>query len=135
MSSDVIKVKQTLVNLLSNAAKFTKSGTVDLEARPVTEAGIDHVVFAVKDSGIGMTEVQMGRLFQAFSQADNSTARQFGGTGLGLAISRRFARLLGGDLTVTSRPGEGSTFVLTLPTEGLQVPEYHSTSPVGTTQA
>jgi signal transduction histidine kinase len=117
MSSDVVKVKQSLVNLLSNATKFTHNGTIDLDARLTGEAGVEHVAFAVTDSGIGMTEEQIGRLFQAFSQADTSTSRRFGGTGLGLAISRSFARILGGDLTVTSREGEGSTFLLTLPKE------------------
>lgn len=115
IESDVTKVKQTLINLLSNAAKFTQSGTVTLKVE-TRGNGRDRVLsFAVTDTGIGMTDEQMGRLFQAFSQADSSTTRKFGGTGLGLAISRSFAQMLGGDLTVTSAPGEGSRFELTLP--------------------
>ena len=128
MSSDVVKIKQSLINLLSNATKFTQKGTIDLHVGLSIEAGVEHVSFAVKDSGIGMTEEQMGRLFQAFSQADNSTSRRFGGTGLGLAISRSFARILGGDLTVTSREGEGSTFRLVLPKEA-RSPEHRSAEP------
>ncbi|MGO4841345.1 ATP-binding protein, partial [Rhizobiaceae sp. 2RAB30] len=109
------KVKQTLLNLLSNASKFTKQGTVELAVDRAVVDGASLLTFAVSDTGIGMTEEQLGRLFQAFSQADNSTTRKFGGTGLGLAISRSFAKMLGGDLTVTSKPGEGSRFLFTLP--------------------
>lgn len=115
MRTDLTKAKQSLVNLLSNAAKFTDQGEVRLEvARQAGSAGDPHVLFKVSDSGIGMTEEQMGRLFEAFAQADSSTTRNFGGTGLGLAITRRFATLLGGSITVTSKPGEGSTFTLDL---------------------
>ncbi|ALN74606.1 response regulator [Aureimonas sp. AU20] len=113
--SDATKVKQAIINLLSNASKFTRDGTVTLRAEAVEGEATRWLRIAVEDTGIGMTEEQMGRLFQAFSQADNSTTRKFGGTGLGLAISRSFARMLGGDITVSSRPGEGSTFVLSLP--------------------
>jgi len=115
IESDVTKVKQTLINLLSNAAKFTRNGTIELLVERRSENGQPTLAFAVTDSGIGMTEQQLGRLFQAFSQADNSTTRKFGGTGLGLAISRSFARMLGGDLTVTSKLNEGSCFLFTLP--------------------
>jgi signal transduction histidine kinase len=80
-------------------------------------AGVEGLTFAVSDTGIGMTEEQLGRLFEAFSQAEASTQRQYGGTGLGLAISRHFCRLMGGDLTVTSVYGQGSTFTVCLPTE------------------
>ncbi|WGF90129.1 response regulator [Marinivivus vitaminiproducens] len=111
IESDLTKVKQTLLNLLSNAAKFTTEGRIRL----TVERGEDRMVFAVSDTGIGMNEEQIGRLFQAFAQADSSTTRRFGGTGLGLTISRSFARMLGGELTVTSRPDEGSTFTLWLP--------------------
>jgi signal transduction histidine kinase/DNA-binding response OmpR family regulator/HAMP domain-containing protein len=112
--SDSTKLKQSLLNLLSNACKFTDHGNVSLVARQVRGGMIE---FAVGDTGIGMTEQQMERLFQAFVQADNSTTRRFGGTGLGLAITRSFARLLGGDVSVSSRAGEGSVFRLTLPTD------------------
>ena len=104
-----------LFNLLSNASKFTEKGKLRLVVTRSVESGTDWLRFAVSDSGIGMTPEQMGRLFQAFSQADASTTRKFGGTGLGLAISREFCQLLGGDITVSSVPGEGSTFTITLP--------------------
>jgi signal transduction histidine kinase/DNA-binding response OmpR family regulator len=114
MESDQTKVKQSLLNLLSNACKFTKQGQVALTvtrdaARP------EMVLFAVSDTGVGMTEAQQARLFEAFTQADSSTTRQYGGTGLGLVITRSFARMLGGDVSVRSAPGEGSTFTLFLP--------------------
>src|SRR5690606_23604148 len=115
MRADLIKVRQTLFNLLSNATKFTERGTVTLAARRRATPTGDRIDLVVSDSGIGMTEEQMGRLFQAFSQADSSTTRKFGGTGLGLAISRSFALMLGGDLTVSSTAGEGSRFELTFP--------------------
>jgi signal transduction histidine kinase/DNA-binding response OmpR family regulator/HAMP domain-containing protein len=113
MECDVTKVKQSLLNLLSNASKFTKNGRVTLDIRPDPASG--HILFAVSDTGIGMTEAQQARLFQAFNQADNSTTRKYGGTGLGLAITRSFARMLGGDVTVRSAPGAGSVFTLSLP--------------------
>jgi signal transduction histidine kinase len=112
--SDITKLKQSLLNLLSNACKFTERGTVSLTVRR-EEPGM--MSFTVADTGIGMTEAQLGRLFQAFVQADSSTTRQFGGTGLGLAITRSFAQLLGGDVSVTSRPGEGAVFRLLLPVD------------------
>ncbi|MDT8436220.1 MAG: GAF domain-containing protein [Gemmatimonadota bacterium] len=117
MRADVVKLRQILLNLLSNACKFTEGGTVSLDVRRETDGDGrgDVVRFAVRDTGIGMTEEQLGRLFEAFSQADASTTRRFGGTGLGLVISRRFARLMGGDIDVASTPGEGSVFTLTLP--------------------
>jgi signal transduction histidine kinase/DNA-binding response OmpR family regulator len=115
MRTDLTKVKQTLINLLSNAAKFTEKGEVGLSIhRQAGPAGERRVLFKVSDSGIGMTEEQMGRLFTAFSQADSSTTRNFGGTGLGLAITKRFATLLGGSIGVTSQPGVGSIFTLDL---------------------
>src|SRR6516162_1631090 len=115
--ADNMRLRQVLLNLLSNACKFTKGGTVRLSTARAEEAGQHWVDFAVSDTGIGMTEEQLGRLFQEFTQADASTTRQFGGTGLGLAISRRLCRLMGGDITVTSAPGDGSTFTVRLPTE------------------
>ncbi len=120
MHSDVTKVRQILLNLLSNAAKFTEGGTITLSAtRLVGGAGAggggDRVAFAVRDAGIGMSEEQLAKLFQRFQQADASTTRRFGGTGLGLSITRAFSAMLGGDVAVTSAPGQGSTFTVTLP--------------------
>jgi signal transduction histidine kinase len=112
MQADQTKVRQALFNLLSNASKFTEHGTITLTVQRES----DHwVTFAVTDTGIGMTEEQLGRLFEAFSQAEASTRSQYGGTGLGLAISRHFCRLMAGDLTVESVHGEGSTFTVRLP--------------------
>jgi PAS domain S-box-containing protein len=112
MYSDITRVRQVLLNLLSNATKFTSNGVIEL--RVWRDAG-DIVVFEVKDSGIGMTTEQVGRLFKAFAQAEASTSRRFGGTGLGLAISRHFCRMMGGDVSVTSTAGAGSTFIVRLP--------------------
>jgi CheY-like chemotaxis protein len=117
---------------LSNACKFTKDGTVRLRIAGAEESGQHWVDFAVSDTGIGMTEEQLGRLFQEFTQADASTTRQFGGTGLGLAISRRLCRLMGGDITVTSAVGEGSTFTVRLPTEAAAPLPVAETSLVAT---
>jgi len=139
MHADLTKVRQTLFNLLSNAAKFTDRGTITLkvdrsDTPPLTppaslsrkqargemtplsrSAGEGAVTFSVSDTGIGMTAEQLGRLFEAFSQAEASTRSRYGGTGLGLAISRHFCRLMGGDLTVESAYGQGSTFTVRLP--------------------
>jgi CheY-like chemotaxis protein len=117
LRADLTKVRQTLFNLLSNAAKFTERGVIRLEAGRHADGGREWITFRVTDSGIGMTPEQMARLFQPFTQADAATARTYGGTGLGLAISRRFCRLMGGDVTVESTPGRGSTFIVTLPVE------------------
>ena len=111
MRSDPVKLRQCLYNLLGNAAKFTEAGRIAVRVR----RDDDWVSFAVDDTGIGLSPEQVGRLFQRFSQADESTTRRFGGTGLGLALSRAFARLLGGDITVVSRSGQGSTFTLVVP--------------------
>jgi GAF domain-containing protein len=114
--ADMVKVKQVLFNLLSNAAKFTENGTITLTVTRRTDpAGHGTVEFAVTDTGIGMTEEQQAKLFEAFSQADVSTTRKYGGTGLGLALSRSFCQMMGGDITVTSDLGVGSTFTATLP--------------------
>jgi signal transduction histidine kinase/CheY-like chemotaxis protein len=118
LRTDLTKLKQCLINLLSNAAKFTKQGQVTLRLSRKVKDGGDVVVFDIVDSGIGMTDEQIGRLFQAFSQADSSTTRNFGGTGLGLAITKHFAVMLGGSIDVTSVPGTGSTFTITLPDSG-----------------
>ena len=115
MRADLTKVRQTLFNLLSNASKFTEHGTITLAVTRETGAGGGWVTFRVRDSGIGMTPEQMEKLFQEFSQADASTTRKYGGTGLGLAISRKFCQLMGGDITVASALGQGSTFTITLP--------------------
>ena len=112
--TDRTKLKQSLLNLLSNAAKFTRKGRVRLEVA-LADA---EVCFVVRDTGIGMTGEQQSRLFQAFSQADVSTSRQYGGTGLGLAITRHFCEMLGGRITVESTPGQGSTFTIALPRAG-----------------
>jgi len=112
MQADQTKVRQALFNLLSNAAKFTERGTISLT---VEREADDWLTFAVSDTGIGMTEEQLGRLFEAFSQAEAATRSRYGGTGLGLAISRHFCRLMGGDLTVESVYGQGSTFTVRLP--------------------
>ena len=116
MRSDLTKVKQMLLNLLSNASKFTESGTITLSAvrRPLVD-GAERIAFEVRDSGIGMTDEQIGRLFQRFAQAEASTAGKFGGTGLGLSISKAFALMLGGDIAVASLHGRGSVFTIDLP--------------------
>ncbi len=116
INSDLTKIRQILLNLLSNASKFTDRGRIRLSARRTAEPdGPEWIEIDIEDSGIGMTQEQMGRLFEAFSQAEASTTRRFGGTGLGLALSRRFCRMMGGDITVTSKPGVGSTFTVRVP--------------------
>src|ERR1700730_8528200 len=114
LNVDPMRLRQILLNLLSNACKFTKEGDVALRARRLGD-GRDWIEVAVADSGIGMTEEQQTKLFQEFIQADASTAQRFGGTGLGLAISRALARMMGGDVTVTSELGKGSVFTVRLP--------------------
>ena len=110
-----MRLRQALLNLMSNANKFTERGTITIEARQGQDDNRDCVSIAVTDTGIGMTPEQMGKLFQEFSQADASTTRKYGGTGLGLAISKRFCQMMGGDITVESEPGHGSTFTIRLP--------------------
>jgi signal transduction histidine kinase len=114
LTVDPMRLRQILLNLLSNACKFTKAGEVKLAARKVSN-GNKFVEFAVSDTGIGMTAEQQAKLFEEFSQADATTAQLFGGTGLGLAITRKLARMMGGDVTVTSEPGKGSVFTVRLP--------------------
>src|SRR5258708_4450276 len=114
LTVDPMRLRQILLNLLSNACKFTKEGEIKLQARKVAD-GRDWIEIAVSDTGIGMTSEQQAKLFQEFSQADSSTARQYGGTGLGLAITRKLARMMGGDVTVASEPGKGSVFTVRLP--------------------
>jgi two-component system NtrC family sensor kinase len=114
LTADSMRVKQILLNLLSNACKFTKEGKVALRVRKVAD-GRDWVELAVADTGIGLTAEQQAKLFQEFTQADSLTARRYGGTGLGLALSRKLARMMGGDVTVTSEAGKGSVFTVRLP--------------------
>lgn len=118
LHTDVTKLRQIMLNLLSNAAKFTQDGEVLLEVADRSDSGPGLLELSVKDSGIGMDDEQLKVVFDAFQQADSSTTKQFGGTGLGLTISRKFAQLLGGDLLVSSTPGEGSRFTLLLPVDG-----------------
>lgn len=115
MHADLTKVRQTLFNLLSNAAKFTEKGTIRLSVSRTADAG--RMSFEVEDSGIGMTPEQLGKLFQAFTQADDSTTKKYGGTGLGLVISRKFCQIMGGDISVRSALGRGTTFAVDLPVE------------------
>jgi signal transduction histidine kinase len=115
MQADQMRLRQALLNLLSNANKFTERGTITIDARQGQENGRDWITLAVADTGIGMTPEQMGKLFQEFSQASSTTASKYGGTGLGLAISKRFCQMMGGDITVESEPGRGSTFTIRLP--------------------
>jgi len=117
LTVDPMRLRQILLNLLSNACKFTKEGEVRLRARKVAN-GRDWIEFAVSDTGIGMTPEQQAKLFEEFSQADRMTAQRFGGTGLGLAITRKLARMMGGDVTVKSEPGKGSVFTVRLPGGG-----------------
>lgn len=117
MTADIVKVRQTLFNLLSNAAKFSNNGTVTLTASRRRMDNTDWISFRVSDTGIGMTEDQVEQLFHEFSQADNSTTRRYGGTGLGLAISRRFCQMMGGDILVDSQYGKGTTFTVHLPAD------------------
>jgi len=113
--ADQTRFRQALLNLASNANKFTENGSVTIAAHFPRIDGRDWITVAVTDTGIGMTEEQIGKLFQEFSQADASTTRKYGGTGLGLAISKRFCQMMGGDIMVESTPGRGSTFTIRLP--------------------
>jgi signal transduction histidine kinase/CheY-like chemotaxis protein len=136
MHADQLKVRQALFNLLSNAAKFTHEGSITLNAKREQMDGADWIVFRVEDTGIGLSPDKIVRLFQDFTQADASTTRRFGGTGLGLALTRRFCQMMGGDVTLHSVLGEGSTFTIKLPAIVTEVkPEIGSdaaseTSPV-----
>jgi two-component system sensor histidine kinase/response regulator len=115
LRGDPLRLGQILINFCNNAVKFTEAGEVIVKVEVLEDGAEDQLIaFSVKDTGIGMTEEQIGRLFQAFEQADKSTTRRFGGTGLGLAISKRLAKLMGGDVAVESKPGKGSTFTFTV---------------------
>jgi signal transduction histidine kinase/CheY-like chemotaxis protein len=115
MHSDMIKVRQCLLNLLSNANKFTDHGKVTIAVSRMVKEGTDWLIFRVKDTGIGLSPAQMSKLFRAFSQADNSTARRYGGSGLGLALTKQFCQMLGGNVSAESEPGKGSCFTIELP--------------------
>ena len=116
MHTDITKVRQALLNLLSNSAKFTEGGTITLSATRIVKAGPDQwLAFRIQDTGIGMTEDHLAKLFVRFTQADASTTRKFGGTGLGLSLTKAFALMLGGDIAVESAPERGSTFTIMLP--------------------
>jgi len=123
--ADQTRLRQSLFNLASNANKFTEKGIVIIAARQGQENGRDWITLAVTDTGIGMTAEQMGKLFQEFSQASCSTVSKYGGTGLGLAISRRFCQMMGGEITVESEPGLGSTFTIRLPKIVESAPEVY----------
>ncbi|MBC8137104.1 MAG: response regulator [Fibrella sp.] len=128
--ADLTKVRQNLFNLLSNASKFTERGEITLDVNPAMDAeGVEFVDFAVRDTGIGMTPEQRSRLFHEFVQADNSTTRKYGGTGLGLVIVKRFAQMMGGDVSVTSEYGKGSTFVFRVPVMVADTKNYSGGTP------
>ena len=128
INADITKLRQSLLNLLSNANKFTEQGEVRLTVERFTRDGAAFISFAVSDTGIGMTPEQLGKLFQAFQQADSSTSRKYGGTGLGLVITRKFCELMGGTVHVSSELGKGSTFTIELPAE-VKKPEPKSAAP------
>ena len=117
MYADVTKIRQSLFNLLSNAAKFTNEGTITLSVDRSTEDNVDWISFAVSDTGIGVAQDKLDKLFEEFSQADESITRKYGGTGLGLAITKRFCEMMGGEIVVESELGEGTTFTIRLPTK------------------
>ena len=107
MHADLTKVRQSLFNLLSNASKFTQNGTITLDAAPVLRDDDRWIAFRVSDTGIGMTQEQIDKLFQPFVQADASTSRKYGGTGLGMTITQHFTKMMGGEISVASEPGPG----------------------------
>ena len=134
---DRTKLRQTLFNLLSNSAKFTREGTVTLHVNRIQQAGEEWLSFAVSDTGIGIAPDKLEHVFEEFTQADDSTTRDYGGTGLGLAISQRFCKLLGGDLSVHSELGEGSTFTIHIPVilPGTQPQQLQNETPAAKTEA
>lgn len=134
MHADLTKIRQSLFNLLSNASKFTEKGTITFDTRRLTENDINSIAFRVTDTGIGMNQEQLSRLFEAFTQADASTTRKYGGTGLGLAITRRFARMMGGDITVSSEPGKGSSFEIRIPATVVKAPKVEVQKPAASAE-
>ncbi|MGH6930016.1 MAG: PAS-domain containing protein, partial [Dongiaceae bacterium] len=129
MRTDLTKVKQGVLNLLSNSSKFTVDGRITLKVWRIAGAGGSNVCFQVSDTGIGMTPAELAKLFQAFAQADTTTTKRFGGTGLGLAITKHFCTMLSGDITVDSEHGKGSTFTITLPDR--TAPSVPTGAPIG----
>lgn len=121
MFSDSRRVRQVLLNLLSNACKFTEDGSVSLKVSSETLNQTDWLTFSVSDTGIGISQKMIPKLFKEFSQAENSTARKYGGTGLGLAISRRLCQMLGGDISVKSELGKGTVFIAKLPADATEL--------------
>ena len=119
MHADITKFRQTLYNILSNACKFTHNGEIKLDADRYFRSGREWFVFKIADNGIGISENNLKKLFNAFSQGDNDTSQKYGGTGLGLTISKRFCNIMGGDITVTSEDGKGTTFSISLPAKVL----------------
>ncbi|MBF0176269.1 MAG: response regulator [Magnetococcales bacterium] len=139
LTGDALRLEQILMNLISNAIKFTREGQIEVSIRtlvPVDHQGEQRVrlEFAVKDSGIGMTQEQSAKLFHSFTQADSSTTREYGGTGLGLAISKRLVGMLGGDIWLESEPGKGSTFFFTVLLPRRIEKERNEMSPPGAMQ-
>lgn len=130
VEGDAARVRQIVSNLLSNAVKFTSAGSVTIRAEQPADGG---VAITIADTGIGIAAEQQEAVFESFRQADTSTTRRFGGTGLGLAICRNLARAMGGDVSVASRPGEGSTFTVRLPLAVLAEAEQASAAPAGDT--
>ncbi len=128
LHSDPLRLKQVLLNLLSNACKFTENGRVDLDIQTVRQNHRPWVEFAIRDTGIGLTAEQIGQLFQDFVQVDSSPTRKYGGTGLGLVISRRICQMMGGDISIKSTPGEGSVFTIRLPYDTAPVDEVEPES-------
>jgi adenylate cyclase len=119
--ADPTRLTQALLNLVSNACKFTEHGRIDLHVRRIGGAAGEWIELAVRDTGIGMSPEQTAQLFQDFTQVDQSATRKYGGTGLGLAISRRLCRMMGGDITVASALGQGTTFTVRMPAEAAAV--------------
>jgi signal transduction histidine kinase len=115
MTADLTKLRQDLFNLLSNASKFTEQGVITCAVSQQYGASGDWILFRVTDTGIGMTTEQLERIFDAFTQADDSTTRRYGGTGLGLTITKKYCQMMGGDVDVSSEVGRGSVFTLRLP--------------------